>query len=916
MRGAGALRLLTLVVFGIACTASNVSETCGDESIAGEDLHRSFHNQSPQFHGHSSKPPPAQAAQCPHGWLGRPAPADPLSRESGEVKCYRSPPRIASQVECAGICLEEGRGRTAALACMSDPEDIAFITAGADPLIRGRKHWIGLHRVASRMDEATGLWTSRWAGQYSGHTACPQKAVAVGHSPNWARGRPHAKLSRQDCVILDADGWQDTDCLRAEYRCLCELDANTTSAYFADSVLLRARASLNARQAAQWAVGQLAYGMILPVVVLLVLSMYDDITHNRQVMRLSKVRPRDQPTVGRLNVSFDHSAQLRWRTTHATPLIGWGLMLTGWLPCLSIYMGGGWPTQDLGMFMWYLTLVPIGGALMMMGVQPADARVIRGVACLCAVLWMAIAFLCGRNALRYSLESRKGSQWYVMLWSLFCLDNLGCVAVLVARIYRHAFAAPRLLLLSVWATGRFLICSAGLLIVACFLLPTYLLDPVGSLMDPHMPSLVATAASFMLLPCLFTPANRDQIRRHMASSTGWFCTSPASKEESFERQHYALAASLCTLRRSVQPEAALQLAKRHFSCCTLKVEPQGGGDPAQHLRELRATRRRAEFGRVDAFVSHSQHDDDVLKWLWMREWAGDFHEIEGQWPTVWFDRACIDQTKVVHIEESISALPLIVAGCNRLLVLAGPTYTSRLWTLVEMLAFLWSQQGSMDMVEVVPLLLEYGNAEEEKGLLSTLKRIDVGSASCAHDEDRQLMLAAIESTFGTMSAVNERLCAMLHYRPTYMMKETLRKGHMRLHRCYHSLAVTQGAGATQPDEAEDEAGGANVAPSPVPAGAEGSHDWAVQVPPNLPHVPLTQLKRYEASVSDVLHDIQTQLRRKEREAEEEKLCSVCMKDKKDTALNCGHCYCKTCANDLLRACPMCRAPITQRIKLF
>ena len=39
-------------------------------------------------------------------------------------------------------------------------------------------------------------------------------------------------------------------------------------------------------------------------------------------------------------------------------------------------------------------------------------------------------------------------------------------------------------------------------------------------------------------------------------------------------------------------------------------------------------------------------------------------------------QACIDQTS---IDDSLACLPVFLAGCNQLLVLAGPTYTSRLW---------------------------------------------------------------------------------------------------------------------------------------------------------------------------------------------------------------------------------------------
>jgi E3 ubiquitin-protein ligase RGLG len=44
-------------------------------------------------------------------------------------------------------------------------------------------------------------------------------------------------------------------------------------------------------------------------------------------------------------------------------------------------------------------------------------------------------------------------------------------------------------------------------------------------------------------------------------------------------------------------------------------------------------------------------------------------------------------------------------------------------------------------------------------------------------------------------------------------------------------------------------------------------------------------------------------------------CPVCMTDRKDMAFNCGHQTCRSCA-DSLTHCPICRAVITSRIRLY
>ena len=54
----------------------------------------------------------------------------------------------------------------------------------------------------------------------------------------------------------------------------------------------------------------------------------------------------------------------------------------------------------------------------------------------------------------------------------------------------------------------------------------------------------------------------------------------------------------------------------------------------------------------------------------------DRERLMKQGPLLWVDKACIDQTA---IEENLASLPIFLAGCRQLLVLAGETYATRLW---------------------------------------------------------------------------------------------------------------------------------------------------------------------------------------------------------------------------------------------
>lgn len=51
------------------------------------------------------------------------------------------------------------------------------------------------------------------------------------------------------------------------------------------------------------------------------------------------------------------------------------------------------------------------------------------------------------------------------------------------------------------------------------------------------------------------------------------------------------------------------------------------------------------------------------------------------------------------------------------------------------------------------------------------------------------------------------------------------------------------------------------------------------------------------------------------EVQSDIVCRVCMENEIEMALNCGHCFCTTCASQC-NACPNCRTFVTQKLKLF
>ena len=90
------------------------------------------------------------------------------------------------------------------------------------------------------------------------------------------------------------------------------------------------------------------------------------------------------------------------------------------------------------------------------------------------------------------------------------------------------------------------------------------------------------------------------------------------------------------------------------------------------------------------------------------------------------DKACIDQN---NIQQSLACLPVFLAGCQTLLVVAGPTYCSRLWCVMELFTFARSERPLL-----IRTLLDCADATIEAMILRSNKDLNVlttESLSCA-----------------------------------------------------------------------------------------------------------------------------------------------------------------------------------------
>ena len=188
--------------------------------------------------------------------------------------------------------------------------------------------------------------------------------------------------------------------------------------------------------------------------------------------------------------------------------------------------------------------------------------------------------------------------------------------------------------------------------------------------------------------------------------------------------------------------------------------------------DLSAAAAPVELGGVDAFISHSWSDDGDAKFLALSRWAAEFEQQAGREPILWLDKACIDQD---DIDASLLGLPIYVSGCTRLLVLDGPTYSTRLWCIMEIFCFV-VLGGSQSDIEVLPLgaptprrkvpavSLAPGappspppparhrpantHGRAHRGAGEVARNFCARRALCFHASDRERLLSAIEAAYG------------------------------------------------------------------------------------------------------------------------------------------------------------------------
>lgn len=287
----------------------------------------------------------------------------------------------------------------------------------------------------------------------------------------------------------------------------------------------------------------------------------------------------------------------------------------------------------------------------------------------------------------------------------------------------------------IWNVGRLASVAYALLFAGM----SIALAVHGGSAETDSRGMMALSISFLVCPLLSTPANRRRV--HAAVSR--LASTP-------EEQRAATVAALVGRISSAKVHnlGSERFRMLPFTCLTAGHLGSSGAQGKGGLGDMDLSKltKHAALGECDAFISHSWHDPADPKWAALRAWADDFENGAGRPPNIWLDKACIDQDNIV---ESLAALPLFLAGCKRLVVVAGPTYAQRLWCVIEIFTFLY-MGGKKERIDVLPI----GDGTRAQ-INERFMAFDAQHAKCFLEEDRERLLGVVEAGFGDYDAFNK-----------------------------------------------------------------------------------------------------------------------------------------------------------------
>lgn len=428
----------------------------------------------------------------------------------------------------------------------------------------------------------------------------------------------------------------------------------------------------------------------------------------------------------------------RFRLRVQLPLVALGMLINVTVMAVGVvmiaHMLTGSARSDAVTVVYYVLLLPgpLAAIFILFALLPTDTGVILklaygGAFSGCLMFSAISAWQAVLDAIEMSRPRRAGAGscvhwqlgempcWFAafpLAWHLMCtlfpLYDGKQIAQLVSAIGRGGGGArvepvPRIL-------GRTLV-TVGLVqlfgLLASAIVGVYRFEPHHPQRGFWLVFCALTAELLLVGPLLVHGGLRQRMQTWLAS----------------RGEAISAAAGVAGLLGNHAPEAVQAKAAEIFRSVTLDRLTladmrESTPNPALYTRSEPAT-----FARVDAFVSHrhapraarasvrarthaavprrpelstqqparggggasgpraapctcSWRDDADAKWTELSEWCAAFQRRAGRQPRLWIDKVCLDQTQ---IEDNLMCLPVFLAGCNQLLILAGSTYLSRLW---------------------------------------------------------------------------------------------------------------------------------------------------------------------------------------------------------------------------------------------
>ena len=544
------------------------------------------------------------------------------------------------------------------------------------------------------------------------------------------------------------------------HHCLCELGASTSSAWvdFGEAETLRIKAINDARielertRLARHLQRTPALTATLFTIVGM-LSLLPAIVF-RRFLRMRK-QVVEGTSTGNVTISIQPLQRFTWaenaagilrtRLVYLTCQIGWTLILIALVPALMCAFYGEVKLLDYGAgnYGYYLGALPWGICVAILMLRPIDAWMIRR-----ACMGVSFAYFLGGLLMAVSISFSIGGENRDL--KVACVTS-NAVIFFILGVFVWPTRVPRRQLQCLWISLQ---CALllGALLCTFFLLSYWLAHGYIDLATASPTAVshrvyICNLASCILVLLVCRSTNRAHLQRWLATT----CTRDANE--------FSDAAAIVAFLGggvggdNAERRAAIATAMERFRAIPLRnLEPMmmtighrvaSTRSAASHSLDMTVP---AVVGSVDAFISHSWRDSGELKYHSLTSWA-DEHEKAFNEIMLWCDGVCLDHNDV---SVSLQCLPFFIASCQKLLILAGSSFPTRLWCAMEVFIFL--RMGRRPEDAIIRII------ENDKGpILLAMSRFKVCRARCSNSEDRHRLLAIIEASHGDAALFDQTI---------------------------------------------------------------------------------------------------------------------------------------------------------------